>query len=613
MKPYIKPDPRWQHYLALRLTWLLFTAMTVPAVAQTQDSLWTSYRRGLQTDHWTAGIHKRWTPARNTTLAFSEVLISDRLATSTEGDKWRDQINGSLNLEYWMHPRLKLLAECRQFRYNDRLSGLERDIQTHSAAVGVDWRSKIGRLPFKVGIVEDRRSRQIDSGPRVETGLEIPDLRLGQYRNTLYSRANADWLNRRQNHTLDVTYLAHRQFEGGTEDSLWVQVLNQRRDYYFDTAGLIESRHSEGYLLENRLHYDLGTNQQFSLRSGLQWKQLSIHHADEDQRQLQRRRDDFKSELHMSISTRGDSYHAVASMGFTTRQEQYELGVTQSLFGRSLATPDNQGRRNYAALHLGWRLRYSDSLHVVARIQKLQYDTPDEANVDDRDELRWRVEAQWIHAFSPWLESTLKLSANGDHIVYLSGQRSADNQWMRNLRLEPSLRWTPSPRWTWHQTARIMANYVDYDFESLLPNVRSYTYRRLAISDTVQYRVSGDIRLTVQYQMERDETGKLDWNRWQEQRMISRIAHDLNLGFAWHPSPYWRIAPGYHYYRRRGRQHGFDSKISSDFIHWGPTLHIQYRERGLLWTLRVQMNRTKVLSRHIQRAARVQLKCRWAI
>ena len=46
--------------------------------------------------------------------------------------------------------------------------------------------------------------------------------------------------------------------------------------------------------------------------------------------------------------------------------------------------------------------------------------------------------------------------------------------------------WAPSDRFEWTQHAQVMANYVDYDFESQMPSLRSYLYRRLVVSDSVR-------------------------------------------------------------------------------------------------------------------------------
>ena len=328
-------------------------------------------------------------------------MVSDRLATVQEGDKWKDQIHGALWVGREIGPGLEIVAKGTQFRFRDQQAGTDREIRTHAATLGLDWRTHRFRLPLDAGIKEDRQGGRTDTGPMLATGLEIPEALTGEWRHQLLARANADWLDRRQNRTLDASYLVHRRFGGATEDSLLAQLLRQRRDYYLDASGLVESRDEQSVQVENRLVYELGRRSFLWMRTGMAWRRLAIHHVTDDENRLQRRRDDFSAQLDLKARFPRPSVDGPG--GFRPLRPGRKLRAgrfTDPAVGRTLATPDNQSQQSHLSALVGWRSG-RDSLKVRARVERLRYDTPDQANVDDRDELRWRAEAAWIRGVFP--------------------------------------------------------------------------------------------------------------------------------------------------------------------------------------------------------------------
>ncbi|MCK5148558.1 hypothetical protein KAR48_17515 [bacterium] len=592
---------------------LLFGINTQHAFSQAPDSVASAYTRGLRTDHWRLDIYKALCPAKGLDISFSERLTSARLVT-INGDKWKDKVKGLLRIEKTFNPNFLIYTTASHFRYLDRQSGRGRDIKAYDAVLGLRWQNSLGTLPVAVGIKEDRRHSITDTGPMIRGGINLSQLKINDYIHRFRTYGNVDWLNRRNNSTLDVAYQVHRQFSGNATDTLTAGMLQQRRDYYLDSAGLIESRKGLNYQIQNRLTYPVGRTGKLRIRTGIAWRELAIHHVDKDDRSLQRKRNDYDTDLFIQhvISTQG--FYSSFSIGITGNEERYKLGQTRSFSGRILATPDNRTKRTFAKIKIGYLWNHADSLDFSARIENTQYDTPDKANVDDHDELRWHTEIHFFHALSPWLKTHVRLSAHGNHLIYLSGQRSADNHWMRILRLQPSIIWTPNKRLRCIQRVNIMANYIDYDFEEMFPNLRSYLYRQLTIVDSVRYRLCNNINMVATYRLDLDENGKLHWSKWQEQRLLSRTAHAVALNFEYRPSPYWILAPGLFWYRRLGYQYTQGSeKLSSDFQHWGPSALLTYKESGLICSIYVQWNRTKLINSPSQNVTRVRLRCSWML
>ena len=159
--------------------------------------------------------------------------------------------------------------------------------------------------------------------------------------------------------------------------------------------------------------------------------------------------------------------------------QEYSIAetVTRSPFSGSLLyAPDNESVNTTLALSANWRFRYSDSLIVHTSLQRYRYDTPDLKNFDDRDELRFRFDIREIHTFSQALTLESKASLHMHHFVYIYGERSADNNWNRILKVNPTVTWQLSPAIRFSQSAEVLANYIDYDFDSMFPSTRSFLY-----------------------------------------------------------------------------------------------------------------------------------------
>ena len=124
----------------------------------------------------------------------------------------------------------------------------------------------------------------------------------------------------------------------------------------------------------------------------------------------------------------------------------------------------------------------------------------------------------------------------------------------------------------------------DYDFETTTSSldVRSYVFRRFAISEEVNAIVTKQSTININYKFEIEENGKLNWDKWTEILLMNRKNHWFRLNLNYKLANNISISPGLIFFKRT------EDKINSfnlgsglagqkgDLFSYGPTLKINY-------------------------------------
>ncbi len=583
----------------LSVIWLVITALfgTVAnrahAFPAAMDSLYTHYQRGLNTDDWYGGFSWMKNLSSLYRIRITENAFSSRLEVSPQNDKWKDRHQFMIQFSRVLSEHVDLEIAGNSFIYSDKQSGFFNDIKTHLISLGATYRTGKMRIPVMAGLKEDERYDQKDRGLNYRIGFELPLLELGEYRNQFLSSYEQDELERRKNSSLNVSYLVHRKFLEDTEDSLKLGINNLRRDYYISPEGDIESREEKGQRLENVLTYRLGSGLKCRIDGGLAYRNLQISLVEKDTRDIKRERRDFHAHGSLGLHWSTRSFRGYTSFQVINEDQTYELAETlpSSPFsgGSYLVTPDSKSSYTQLTLRTLWHIGAWDTLHFYSTLQRYRYDTPDDRNFDDRDELRFRFDTRYDHRFSSSLTCELGVSLNLIHFVYIYGQRSADNNWTRILRFYPVVTWRPSSRWKFTQTVEVLANYVAYDYESLFPNVKSYLYRKYRFDDSTRVTITSRLALNAFYRLEFDENGKFLWDQWTEQKLIDRESHTIALNLDYRVGR-MHIGPGYSFYYRHGYRYspGLTGEIEKE-------VHIRFKSHGPLFKVGIQTERLRFL------------------
>ena len=585
------------------------------------DTLTTNYTKGLNTDQWWGGLSLHRIIASLFDIQLRDFYQSSRLRISGEEDKWKDQNVFSLVLSRSLsdHFRIKLLGKSAIF--SDKQSGYENDIKTNTVGIGSELQYPRLTIPLFVGMMEDTRFNQTDLGLTYGGGAVLPRVDIAAVQNQIEASYQEDRLRRRKNNNLTVKYLLAREFYTDTNDSLSLSINRLRRDYYISDAGEIESRMEDEKRAENVLNYRIGSSVHCRFHGALGSRRLRINLLDSPNQGLQRERRDFDAMGTASMHISMPSFHGDIRFSYSTEEQEYTFpeSSTGSPYSGSpyLVAPDNQSEYTTLSLKAGWRIQATDSIMVTSRLQRFRYDTPDPDNFDDRDELRYRLNAHYIHQFSPQLTAHLYLSMHLTHYVYIYGQRSADNNWTRILRLSPAIVWNVRPGWQWSHTATVLANYVAYDFESIFPNVRSFLYRKFQYETRTNIDITSRSNVVLTYRIELDENGKFIWEDWVEQKLIDRNSHTFVAAYTYRPLQRLRLKGGYNLFIRRGYRYMFHPSIgqqremNTDFNTHGPFLSLDFQNQRLRVAVRASTIATRTLTVQHQTLTRIDGTMSW--
>jgi len=204
-------------------------------------------------------------------------------------------------------------------------------------------------------------------------------------------------------------------------------------------------------------------------------------------------------------------------------------------------------------------------------------------------------------------------------MVYIFGEKSANNNWTRIIRLYPKLTWYPTPNWQIQQSAEVLANYIDYDFESLFTTVRSYLYRKLMISENIRGHLSRRTTIRFFYKLELDENGKFLWDKWLEQKVADRQNHTASLGFDYQFLKGLIVSPGFTWFSRKSYQYTphplmtTSRALNLTFESYGPVLTVKYSSDRMQLNLTANTLATKTRNQEKQILHRINLQMNWNI
>ena len=553
-----------------------------PAISQT----FLGYRQQFNNYVWQFnGSHSQST--QRWRINFAEQFHSSMLLLGAKEGKWKDDQNLKFDVSYLLHPALSLQTQMTSLVFNDKQSGLNNDIRTHLGSVGLEYTpgSRVAARA-SAGPKWDVRLNQYDAGLNYNLEVQAKDINLQDYSNDLQFKFEQDRFPVRRNHDLNLHYLVKREFTPGTSDSLNITTSDRRVDNYLSAAGDIESLREGIKGLTNNLSYHIARGMDFKVRSSLLFKNVQVSYAGPAVQQKERRRNDQRINNEIGFLIKRHSYRAYTLLSYWTQQQRYDIRAQdpKSPFSGRTAfiTPDNESNRLNLVALAGIRLSAADSLYGYFSTSRFQYDTPDTNNFDDRDELRMNSRLVYAHYFSPFLKAEMQVTLNLYHMVYIFGERSADNNWNRILRFSPVISFTPNEDFRFHQAFEVLANYVDYDFENPQVQTKSFVFRKFALNDSLQWHVTGRSAVFLDYRLQMEENGQLLWDAWAERVLLSRHNQWFHLSWKYTLKKGLTVAPGYTYYRRDEWRHRSDAfgvdvreKAGTHLSH-GPVLRFSY-------------------------------------
>jgi len=572
---------------------LIQAVSTLSAFGGQNDSLLyqVGFKQELNAYQWLSQIHYERPVFGNGLLWVGENFNSSLIRLGQDDRKWKDdqQLNLNLFLPYSKIWGVNFAAYAN--RFSDRLSGIVSDIKTNWATMGfrVQPYSKI-ELKSSIGYKYDDRQERIDRGITHNVHFSTDSLIIKDYENQFYFLSRGDKYSERRNTDFELKYQVRKYFQQDTFDSLFIFWTKKRRDNYdivntgeFNIESLVQQDRGFHHLLI----YGSPVGIQFRFRTLLSRRETGVDRYKEDKIDESRSKKDFHSENEIGMLLQRNYMDLNFSFSYETDDQKNEVpdSLRAIRFSKRIyyISPDFNSSRITLTTQSNFYLFQADTLKLSGAISRYRYDTPED-NVDDRDELRWNFVISEIHDFSPYLKLITNGSVTLNHLVYIYGKRSADNNWMRIFRLFPKLIYRPGNKFSMTHDLEVYANYVDYDFKfgTVSTNLKSYVYRRFSFTQEINARLTDRTGIFFSSKIELEENGKLDWDKWTEFLLMSRETFWFRTSLSFQAKKQLFISPGIWFSKRFEKKQSYFSYASEPgatdgtILSYGPTLKLTY-------------------------------------
>ncbi len=523
----------------------------------------------------------------------SNIIVADPGAADTRRLR-SDQVNLRLLLSRPVNPDLNVLTQWNSLVSTDNRGVGLSNASSHSLLAGIEfdpfpW---LAASPM-AGMRWDDQAGIQDRGLTVNLAGTAHDIDFEGYRMAGTAQFHRDVLDPRVLDSHFARMGIQKNFSGKTRDSLELGYSRIRREFYSLADSTIESRADNLIGFTNTLDYDVGGNVLTSIfvTVASRWLDKTLRpfgSAVPQQPLFETDINEFHLDAYIQTAYRSDDGNTSASVRLfrSERDETHALAPVdnqsasiQTLWAdqnRQEKTKDNIARRTALSGTLDLPLSLSDRLAIAAWASILRYDTPSDLNVDDRDELLVAASIGTMHRISRYLEVGVSLDGTLSHLVYLLSERSANNNINRVLRLSPRVLCRPAAAVVSLNAFEVLANYTVYDFENVLAQVRSFSYRQIGWLDSTAVAVTDRIGLDFFVYFKLYERGQLNWDQFRERTQNSTVENTLALQVRFSPSLHSLFATGVRYFSQTRYAYGTEGKTLDSFISsFGPTCLIQ--------------------------------------
>ncbi|GAB5465162.1 MAG: hypothetical protein Kapaf2KO_05980 [Candidatus Kapaibacteriales bacterium] len=228
---------------------------------------------------------------------------------------------------------------------------------------------------------------------------------------------------------------------------------------------------------------------------------------------------------------------------------------------------------------LEFEIDNSSYLEASGFVSILRYDTPSEANNDDRDELTYESGLSYDTQISEYLSYNANLRLFAAHFVYIKSEFSQQNRWNRILSLKQSASYDTEII-EYKPTVELISNYTVFDFENLSGTTPSFSLRQITYSDSLKLNITKNSFINSRFLYRYYERGILFWSDFAETPESSNLERFTSIQFRYDFLNGFEYGLGIRYYalqqdRLSGIQSGSFSNFNQNSI--GPEVLVNFR------------------------------------
>jgi DNA-binding XRE family transcriptional regulator len=244
--------------------------------------------------------------------------------------------------------------------------------------------------------------------------------------------------------------------------------------------------------------------------------------------------------------------------------------------GSQESRTDIDGLQSALNLLLNWRINPSDEAQFSFSYTKYEYSSPDTAQTIDEDDIRFIADMYYQHKFSRYFSIRFYTNLYFYHQIYIHPSRSINNNWNRIFQLATSFNHKISEVFQHNYQIKILANYTIYDFEDLLPEARSYIFRKLIFTDTLRVGLTSGLKLQTIYQLEKEDNGTFFKEIFAQQISRERLSHLIDVGLIYFRIKGFELTTAINWYIRKEWTFLPEKTLIRDYISISPRLSLLY-------------------------------------
>ena len=392
-------------------------------------------------------------------------------------------------------------------------------------------------------------------------------------------------LQQKQNHNYEISTNIYKRFNPQTDNTGYLRYYNQLNDLYspatqsvaaiYNVKNNIESRLENFFQAGDNLNYSLNRNFIFSfsgfftnrnITKQYKYRASTVNILFEnvyDTKILENNLEisgglnyntgSLASQLKLILSERSETHSLINTEGYTPLQI-LELERTEK-------NKNNDSRRASVILDAVYNYSNTNSFGFAGSTSLLRYNTDFDLNYDDRDERETVLSLNYRYNNLLNFDVLTRFDVLFSQVSYIYSQRSANNFNNRVYKLSSISSFQPVKQLSTKNFIQVLANYTVYDFEDIITQVQSFSYRQLYIADSSSYNFYGNLYIDFIGGLKLYEQGQFN-DRNFSVKPIAYFAEQLYApDISFMANYFINIGIGYKYFKQQRYQYENGSKI----------------------------------------------------
>ncbi|MGB9697564.1 MAG: hypothetical protein ACP5P3_10000 [Ignavibacteria bacterium] len=372
--------------------------------------------------------------------------------------------------------------------------------------------SKLGyRIQDQIGIQDDGISAALSS--------QIKDLEILRFRTNSTISLLLDNLSEKSNYNYAFSTTIDKNFSDKTSNRTKVQVSFLRNDFYipattsiisqYGVNNNIQMRNDNIAWVENELKYDISKAFLFTTYASIQLRDIKNRYKYIPPASniifdniYNTYITDNSYKIGITLDAVLKQFSSILNLQYSERNEQHSAYEIQGLSQQQMSeiqkieiSKNNLSRITSLVFETQYSVSNTNFFKGSISSLILRYDTESKDNLDDRDELY--VTAQITHRYDNLLNFIAETSFEFNSVTlnYLFKERSANNNTNKIYKLTSKTFYSPFNFFTTKNLFQVLANYTVYQYEDLVSQIQSFSFRQFLFNDSTHLKLNTRIFL----------------------------------------------------------------------------------------------------------------------